>query len=368
MKLSLLVILAVAIPAATCYDYLNNKVMAGYQGWFTSNTSAVKWFHWSTNQQAPAPGSSLAFDLWPETAEYSALYPTNLHMSSGAQAQLFSSVDYSTVDTHFRWMAQYGIDGVFLQRFVSELSNPSTLQIRNQVLTNVKQAAEKYGVTFCIMYDVSGAGSSMFTDMMNDWAWMVGQGIPTSGAYQGHNGRPVVAIWGFGFNDRNIDHDSALNLVHWFRNQQTVPMGGVPYYWRTGDHDSWPGWLDVYTAFEIVSPWAVGRYDSAASFDTLLKTQVAGDVSYLSGIADYAPVMFPGFSWSNLYNDPTIFNQIPRNCGKFLSVGLQKNKKNKNKNTKHTVPHAIPLTAGSTKATATSGFPTCLFTLPCSTR
>ena len=36
-------------------------------------------------------------------------------------------------------------------------------------------------------------------------------------------------------------------------------MGGVPYYWRTGDNDSQEGWLDVYLAFEIISPWSVGR-------------------------------------------------------------------------------------------------------------
>ncbi|MCJ7777759.1 MAG: hypothetical protein MUP16_05545, partial [Sedimentisphaerales bacterium] len=33
---------------------------------------------------------------------------------------------------------------------------------------------------------------------------------------------------------------------------------------------------------------------------------------------DYLPVMFPGFSWSNLIKDPTKLNQIPRVGGQFL--------------------------------------------------
>lgn len=91
-----------------------------------------------------------------------------------------------------------------------------------KVLFNVMQAATTYGVTFAVMYDVSGAGDDMFEIMMNDWEWIVGQGITNSSAYQYHNDRPVVCIWGFGFSDREIDHDSALNLVQWFRDQQTV--------------------------------------------------------------------------------------------------------------------------------------------------
>ncbi|KAH3743674.1 carbohydrate-binding protein [Pelomyxa schiedti] len=318
MALWAVLIFFVLVLGACCYDTLNGKLMVGYQGWFATNYSGMNWAHWSSNGQAPEPGTSLVFDLWPDVSEYANLYQTDLHFNSGLQAELFTAYDYQTVDTHFKWMMEYGIDGAFLQRFVCELTNPTTLAFRNQVLFNVKQAAEKYNVTFTVMYDVSGADSTMFQVMMDDWAWLVAEGITTSSAYQYHNDRPVVTIWGFGFNDRTIDHDSALDLVHWFRNQQTVPMGGVPYYWRTGDHDSWPGWEDVYDAFEIISPWAVGRYDSNAAFDKLLRTQVAGDVEYLHGKADYAPVIFPGFSWANLQNDPSIYNQIPRNCGQFF--------------------------------------------------
>ena len=43
--------------------------------------------------------------------------PTGLKLPNGEGARFFCSDDESTVDTHFRWMKEYGLDGVFLQRF-----------------------------------------------------------------------------------------------------------------------------------------------------------------------------------------------------------------------------------------------------------
>ena len=61
------------------------------------------------------------------------------------------------MDRHFRWMAEYGIHGVFLQRFVSELSVPMLRRARDTVADLVRESAEKHGRVFAIMYDVSGA-------------------------------------------------------------------------------------------------------------------------------------------------------------------------------------------------------------------
>ena len=64
-----------------------------------------------------------------------------------------------TVDRHFRWMEEHGIDGVFLQRFVSELSDPNLLRARDTVADLVRISAEKHQRVFAIMYDVSGAST-----------------------------------------------------------------------------------------------------------------------------------------------------------------------------------------------------------------
>jgi glycoprotein endo-alpha-1,2-mannosidase len=67
---------------------------------------------------------SCTIDYWPEMDEYAVKYRTPFTFPDGSPAYVFSSYDESTVDLHFRWMKQYGIDGVFMQRFFSVLQDP----------------------------------------------------------------------------------------------------------------------------------------------------------------------------------------------------------------------------------------------------
>jgi hypothetical protein len=71
----------------------------------------------------------------------------------------------------------------------------------------------------------------------------------------------------------------------------------------------------------VLSPWSVGRFADDAGADNHLRQRVLPDLreAALSG-QDYMPVLFPGFSWSNLMrargrDSPA--NQIPRRCGAF---------------------------------------------------
>jgi hypothetical protein len=87
----------------------------------------------------------------------------------GSQANLFSSQDQQTVDRHFDWMQDYGIDGVWLSRFVVGVANHPT-----NVLMNVRNAANRTGRTFALEYDMSGqATNTLFTRLTNDWRWLV---------------------------------------------------------------------------------------------------------------------------------------------------------------------------------------------------
>lgn len=104
---------------------LRGKVLTGYQGWFrTANDLADSgWSHWGRRaDSAPSP-SDVTVDMWPRLDEYA---PENLYQAGslalldGAPAKVFSSTDPETVHQHFKWMRQYGIDGVYLQRFVRE--------------------------------------------------------------------------------------------------------------------------------------------------------------------------------------------------------------------------------------------------------
>lgn len=56
----------------------------------------------------------------------------------------------------FKWMKEYGLDGVFMQRFVGEIRNESGLSHFNKVLNSAMKAANKYERAICVMYDLSG--------------------------------------------------------------------------------------------------------------------------------------------------------------------------------------------------------------------
>ena len=70
---------------------------------------------------------------------------------------MFSSVDKSTTDLHFKWMKEYGVDGVFMQRFFNvarRYDDPNKSQ--DVILRNALDAATKYKRAIAVMYDLSG--------------------------------------------------------------------------------------------------------------------------------------------------------------------------------------------------------------------
>ena len=62
--------------------------------------------------------SGLAFDTWPALEEYPTLHQTNLKLPNGKVPGLWAGTDPDTVMLHMKWAQDYGVDGVFLQRFV----------------------------------------------------------------------------------------------------------------------------------------------------------------------------------------------------------------------------------------------------------
>ena len=85
-------------------------------------------------------------DMWPDTTAYppNLLYPTDFKLPSGQTAMVYSAWDPGTVDLHFQWMQQYGIDGVVLEEFVQNyLNSPVTLQ---EEIDQVAQDRYSHGV------------------------------------------------------------------------------------------------------------------------------------------------------------------------------------------------------------------------------
>src|SRR5262245_18399599 len=106
---------AEAVDATT----LERKLLFGYQGWFgcpDDGSPLHGWEHWFTNSRPEA--TSVRVDMWPDVSE---LDPeercqTRLALPDGRPAELYSAYNAKTVDRHFRWMEEFDLPGVFLQR------------------------------------------------------------------------------------------------------------------------------------------------------------------------------------------------------------------------------------------------------------
>ncbi|KAG6910617.1 hypothetical protein DXG01_009126 [Tephrocybe rancida] len=344
---------------------IQDKLMVGYQGWFTCGGDGEPigpghhgWLHWF---DAPIPdGGRVNTDLWPDVTEYSPseLFPApGLKTAAGEQVFLFSSRHPKTVQRyrtlratrivlitvslpcrHFHWMAEHGVDGAFLQRFASqcdlEAGSEGIRRIRDEVGDRVREAAEREGRAFAIMYDVSGVPADRIQKVLErDWVHLIrNQGILDSPNYLKERGKPVVALWGFGF--ENAGHTPALvrAITGYFRDVTpggAYIMAGAPAHWRTAesDADRNPEFLDVWlNDFDAISPWTVGRYRTEQDADNFAETKMKGDAELIKKRneegrwrkIDYIPTVLPGGSGFNLSQGKWGFNDIKRNGGRFL--------------------------------------------------
>ena len=311
--------LASEVDPSTMY----HKLLMGYQGWFAcadDGSPVGSWVHWFRNNNPVATNATV--DFWPDISELDPdeLFNTSMTLPSGAPAKLYSAYKQKTVLRHFKWMRDNHLDGVFLQRFSSELSSSAFSALRNQVAANVRAGADTYGRAFAIMYDISGQPTNtLVSTLTNDWNYLVNSmQITASPFYLRHRGKPVVAIWGFGFSGRQDTPQQGQQVINFFRSVGCTVMGGLPTYWRTLNNDaqSDPAWSAVFRSFDILSPWAVGRYSDDAGADNFRVNLILPDMTAVAAAGrEYMPVIFPGFSWHNLNAGP--LNQIPRRAGAF---------------------------------------------------
>lgn len=314
------------------YESYKGLVLAGYQGWFnTPDDGAGRgWNHYRKGKLFE-PGAC-TIDAWPDMREYKDKYKTDFVYADGTPAYIFSSYDRSTTFLHFKWMKQYGIDGVFMQRFVVTLKSESGRNHYNTILENALEASGRYGRAISLMYDLSGMTKDDVDIVIEDWKNLVDEMKLTSrkkNTFVYHNGKPLVAIWGVGFgNGRKYSYEEAWKLVDFFKNDPDYGgcsvLLGVPTKWRElgSDTDGNPELHRIIKAVDIVHPWYVNRY-SEKTIDSFYDL-FAGDIKWCreNGL-DYVPVIFPGFSWHNMKTDSK-FEQNPRNGGSFFWKQISK--------------------------------------------
>lgn len=301
-------------------------VMAGYQGWFnTPEDGEGRGWHHYERQGRFEPGYC-TIDLWPDMTEYEKKYQTAFKFEDGTPATVYSPADGSSVRLHFKWMKDYKVDGVFMQRFVSEIRNESGMKHFTGVLESASKAALEYDRTIAVMYDLSGIRSNEVDIVINDWKNLLkkfGFGERSKyGNYLFYNDRPLVAIWGVGFNDnRKYNLNDIEKLVKFMKSDEggnCCVLLGVPTYWREFGRDCIEDEKlhDVIKMADVVHPWFVGRFNEDG-YDKF-KSLIGEDKKWCdeNGLK-YMPVVFPGFSWNNM-RPGAPSSTIPRNSGSFF--------------------------------------------------
>ncbi|MGI8601520.1 MAG: PA14 domain-containing protein [Verrucomicrobiales bacterium] len=269
-------------------DYIDRetqtgKVMVGYQGWFRAPNDLYDggWVHWARNNSMTP--ENFTVDMWPELSEYApyTLFRAGSVVTRTAKpAFVFSSASLETVRLHFRWMRKHNIDGAFVQRF-----GPNAGAKPEWVLRHVSESAAREGLIWAIEYDVSGmADATVVADLRRDWQWLVSTfRVLEDPRYARHAGKPVVAIWGFPFADRNFTAPNANAAVDYFLSQNVYLIGGIPNSWRSLSTD----WQDHMKKYDGILVWQSQNFS-------------ADRTAFTGRGQDFYPHTWPGFSWANL--------------------------------------------------------------------
>ena len=124
-------------------------------------------------------------------------------MPDGSPARLYSAFRKGPVLLHYKWMRQYGIDGVFVSRFVGEAASPTRSRHVNPVLASVREGCHREGRVWAMMLDLSMGRNATTAMVMNDWKFLCDKvKVREDSRYLHHQGKPVVLLWGLGFKDR----------------------------------------------------------------------------------------------------------------------------------------------------------------------
>lgn len=297
---------------------LRHKVLCGYQGWFRcpKDPAGEGWKHWSRSRSRIAP-DTLTFEMWPDLAEYGddEKYPaTGFTYPDGSPAHLFSSAHPRTVERHFKWMQEYGIDGVFVQRFLVNVGNPSF----DRVLDHVRASAASTGRVYALCYDLTGAPKEKVFDLLaRDWKRLVDEmKVTRDERYLHHNGKPVLFVWGF-YADR-FGADVAHRLIDFLKEDPKYAVtlvGGCDWQWRAQKD---PQWARAFRRFDVISPWNVGNATEVEGRKQARTDYWREDLAeaHNTGMS-YLPVVYPGFGWTNLKGRNAARDTIPRLGGEF---------------------------------------------------
>lgn len=311
------------------YDSYEGLVMAGYQGWFgcpgDGCSHGNQFYHYQENGTFKPGVLQNSIDFWPDMSEYEKGYDTEFKYPDGTTATIYSAYDESSVLLHFKWMKDYGIDGVFMQRFVAEVvDNPRGKDHFDKVLQSAMKGSNEYQRAICVMYDLGGfmSNSKRNIDAVYNDACDIASKYNLFDRKAGQkyylyqSGKPMIVLWGVGFSDgRPYSIADCTTLVKKLKQKGFSVMLGVPTYWRELRNDclSDKSITELIKSVDVIMPWFVGRYDYNG-FDNF-KPLIKSDISWCqTNKVGYAPLCCVGYSDRNMHpnNAP-----VDRMGGKF---------------------------------------------------
>ncbi len=317
-------------PKVVDASSLKGKILCGYQGWFRcpGDPSEMGWVHWSRDSKRITPGS-LTFEMWPDLTGFTPserFAVPGFFYPDGRPAELFSSDNSATVLRHFEWMRDYGIDGAWLQHFVVDLPGgpaQSRFASRLRVLDHVRKAASQTGRAWAITFDVSGMPrDKIYETLTREWRRLVDSGVTSDPCYLHQGGKPVVQVWGYYDDPGNgrISADLAHALTDFFHKagpDAAYLVGGGDWNWRKHPEPAFKGVIDRLDGY---APWNVGNYrrDSQGNRHATTSYWLEDKKECERNGKLWLPVVYPGFSWTNLKGKEAANATIPRDKGRFL--------------------------------------------------
>ena len=310
------------------YNTYKGLIMCGYQGWFgtpgdgsvmTSKEGENCYYHYREDNMFKPGVLRNSIDFWPDVSEYEKTYTpgegdgtdrsAHFVKPDGTYAKVYSPYDESSVMLHFKWMQEYGIDGVFMQRFLGEvLNNVPHKEHFDKVLDNAMKGSDTYQRAISVMYDLSGASEEMLNGMVQDaQELMTKYNLKDRSVHKFYlyeNGKPLLALWGVGFADRTYDK-LLPDIIAQLRAQGWSIMLGCPAYWREGGNDCKTGtdlaqFQEMVKSADVIMPWYVGRYDYN-SFSQW-HSRIAADIKWCKdNKVGYAVHCYPGGSDRNMH-------------------------------------------------------------------
>ena len=348
------------------YDSYQGLVMCGYQGWHGTpgdgcpHNPAEGWPHYASVAMNPfifEPGVLRNnIDFWPDVTEYEKTYAADgFTYPDGSQAMVYSSYDESTVNLHFKWMKDYNIDGVFMQRFVSQIADPNAIPHSDKVLQSAMTASNVHARAISIMYDMVGMNQEIHGKtpgpevIINDAAalkakYNLDDRSKGQRYFLYHNGKPLIGLVSVGQASASYNIAQAQEVVDGLQELGFSIILGVPAYWRNpgkGDCVNDSKITDLIKDVDIIMPWFVGAYDyngtvtttPEGSFNDFWEARMEdkkilnyvrekGDYTQASEYGvEYCPLVFPGFSDKNMHPNNQVYN---REGGDFYWLQIHK--------------------------------------------